>query len=366
MRDHYRTLGLSSAASSEEIRRAYRILARRYHPDVNPGKDTDERFRAIAEAYEILSDSLKRKQYDAERDVIETFSSAFDRAHQAYRKQQASVKKPPVRPAPQPKKQTTAREEPRVVTPPPRDPPKTKPEPKVPLSPKRTLKVYRRLHDLKHTLRKSIIKAREILKTEEAPKQEPPPHIPRVNSLSLLEVSISVFDAITGLKKTVEVTDQDGASRKVSVSIPAGVRQGSVIRLRSKESESEEIIVIIKINPHPWLSISHRGLTMEIPITLDEAIAGAKIQVPSLGDPLLVTVDAGIQSGSEVRLKGQGITLPDGSRGDLFIRFMIKIPSPASPETLIEKAKELNSFYTEDIRKHITRNIIEPSEEDPQ
>lgn len=364
MRDHYRTLGLSSAASSEEIRRAYRILARRYHPDVNPGKDTDERFRAIAEAYEILSDSLKRKQYDAERDVIETFSSAFDRAHEAYRKQQASVKKPPIRPKAQPKTQPPPREEPRVTKQASSEQTKAKPESKAPLSPKKTLKVYRRLHDLKHTLRKSIIRAREILATEQSPKQEPPPHIPRVTSVSLLEVSISIFEAITGLKKTVEVSEQDGALRKLSVTVPPGVRPGSVIRLRNKENESEEIIVIIRIAPHPWLSISHRGLTMEIPITLDEAIAGAKIQVPSLGDPLLVTVEPGMQSGSEVRLKGQGMPLPDGSRGDLFIRFMIKLPSPPSPEGLIEKAKELTSFYTEDVRKHIPRSIVESSEGD--
>ena len=103
---------------------------------------------------------------------------------------------------------------------------------------------------------------------------------------------------------------------------------------------------------------------MEIPITLDEAIGGAKIQVPSLGDPLLVTVEAGMQSGSEVRLKGQGVSLPDGTRGDLFIRFMIKAPSATSQEGLLEKAKELNSYYKEDVRKDIPRTIIEPSEEE--
>jgi curved DNA-binding protein CbpA len=80
MQDHYKTLGLSSAATREEIRRAYRVLARRYHPDVNPGNSTAERFREISRAYETLSDPERRKQYDSERETEESFSSAFDRS----------------------------------------------------------------------------------------------------------------------------------------------------------------------------------------------------------------------------------------------------------------------------------------------
>jgi DnaJ-class molecular chaperone len=223
----------------------------------------------------------------------------------------------------------------------------------------------RRLIDLKHTLKKSIIKAREIFAPEEPQKQKPQSQGPRITSLSLLEVSISIFEAITGHKKTVEIAEHEGVSRKVSVVIPPGARQGSVIRMRSNEDESEEIIMIIRIAPHPWLSVSHRGLTMEIPITVEEAIAGAKIQVPSLADPLLVTVEPGMQSGSEVRLKGQGITSPDGSRGDLYIRFMIKVPAASTSDDVAEKAQELTPFYTEEVRKHIPRSILEPKVEEP-
>jgi curved DNA-binding protein CbpA len=95
MLEHYKLLGISPAATSAEIRRAFRILARRYHPDVNPGKGSSDKFRQISEAYHVLSDPEARKQYDQERSVHETFSSAFDRAHQAYRKQQSAAKTTP-------------------------------------------------------------------------------------------------------------------------------------------------------------------------------------------------------------------------------------------------------------------------------
>ena len=174
-----------------------------------------------------------------------------------------------------------------------------------------------------------------------------------------MEVSISVFEAIAGVRKTIEVAEKNGEIKKISVAIPSGVRQGSIVRLRSKENETEEIIIVIRVAHHPWLSMSHRGLTLEIPITVAEAISGAKVQVPSLGDPLLVTVEPGMQSGREVRLKGQGIPLADGTRGDLFIRFMIKVPTGAeTPETTGELTA-LEALYQTPVREHLPKSIMD-------
>ena len=345
MQDHYKTLGLSSAATREEIRRAYRVLARRYHPDVNPGKATEDKFRQISTAYEVLSDPESRKQYDSERDLTETFNSAFDKAHQAYRRQQASVKRPS-RPKPPPQPKAPPKQDNSQQTRPTVEPKVAQPSPK----PKPT-----RLSALRRSLESSISRAKNILSKPATPK----PNRPMISSIALMEVSISIFEAIAGAKKTIEVVEKDGEAKKVSVAIPAGVRQGSIVRLRSKNS-SEEIIVVIRVAHHPWLSISHRGLTLDVPITISEAMLGAKVQVPSLGDPLLVTVEPGVQSGTEVRLKGQGIPVPDGSRGDLFIRFLIKAP-PASPATDLEtKLSDLNGLYTAPVRDHLPRSIMEP------
>ena len=174
-----------------------------------------------------------------------------------------------------------------------------------------------------------------------------------------MEVSVSVFEAIAGSRKTIEVAEKNGELKKISVAIPAGVRQGSIVRLRSKEHETEEIIIVIRVAHHPWLSISHRGLTLELPITISEALAGAKVQVPSLGDPLLVTVEPGMQSGREVRLKGQGIPLSDGTRGDLYIRFLIKIPSGTETPATTTQLGELEALYTSPVREHLPKTIMD-------
>jgi len=358
MRDHYTILGLSSAATREEIRRAYRVLARRYHPDVNPGHKTAERFREISTAYEVLSDPEKRKQYDSERDLDETFASAFDRAHQAYRNQQAAAPKG-AQPKPQQSTSEQKRARPEAVPRPSREEPKPPPKPEPKPEPKVVRTTTRprstRFSNLRRTLESSLSRAKNILSKPTPPKSDRP----TISSIALMEVSISVFEAIAGGRKTIEVAEKNGELKKLSISIPAGVRQGSIVRLRSKGNESEEIIVVIRVAHHPWLSISHRGLTLDVPITVSEAIGGAKVQIPSLQEQLLVTVEPGTQSGKEVRLKGQGIPLPDGTRGDLYVRFQIKVPVlPESPESAA-KLVELESLYQSSVREHLPKSILE-------
>ena len=105
--------------------------------------------------------------------------------------------------------------------------------------------------------------------------------------------------------------------------------------------------------------MTHRGLSIEVPITLSEAISGAKIQVPSLGDPLLVTVEPGVQSGTEVRLKGQGIPLPDGSRGDMYMRFLIKLPPMLNSTESAIIVSDLEALYDTSVREHLPRSIMD-------
>jgi DnaJ-class molecular chaperone len=347
MQNHYKTLGLTNAATPAEIRRAYRILARRYHPDLNPGRDSEDLFKGIAQAYEALSDPEKRAQHDVELDrAAESLSETFDRAHelfrrhqqkQAYKKAQAEA---PKQESPKPKPQPTA--EPRKpFSPPPR---KTRP----------TALGY--LSTLAKSSRANLRALQERIRPQRRSKSKPSNSL---SQLALIETSISIHDAIQGARRTVEITDGTAPSRKISVQIPAGVRTGSIIRFRRKEDPSEEIVVVVQVEHHPWLSISQRGLTMEIPLTVAEAIEGGKVQVPSLGDPLLVTVEPNTQSGREVRLKGQGIERRDGTKGDLFIRFIVKIPGGASKDGLVAKAHELDPGYESSVRAHLPKSIVE-------
>lgn len=309
MNNYYQILGLNQSATNSEIRRAYRVLARRYHPDVNPGKDSENRFKIIAEAYSVLSDDSKRTQYDSEFDrttAFKNFAQNQRRGQSTNRAQERYVESQ--RSGFQGQRPSTAAARPAVSTPP---RPRTFTE-----------RLSKNLTELAAKLRRS----RE--------------HV-SIRELALIEISLSVGDAIHGVKKTVEITE-GARSRKVSVRIPPGVRTGSIVRMRAAHNQREELIMIVRVAPHPFLQITARGLVVEVPITISEALFGASISVPTVIDPVIVKVRPGTQSGSELRIKGKGILEKDSVRGDLFLRFLIRVPGESSskPEDPIQSLDE--------------------------
>jgi curved DNA-binding protein len=338
MHNYYRILGVSTAATNEEIRRAYRVLARRYHPDVNPGKSSEERFKQIAEAYAVLSDTNRRRQYDLEleKGSQESFTSAFERAHETYRKQQQ-------RAASHQRVRPTATQQ------------ATGPHA---TGAKPTAKKEQRLGRIVRLSRDTFQKLRTRVTSKVTGRD--PSTAPRVLQVSLIEVSVSITEAITGVRRTVEVSDENGGQRKISVTIPAGVRSGSVVRFRRKEDPSEEVVLIVRVAAHPWMSMTHKGLTIEVPVSVSEAVQGARIQIPSLAEPLLVSVEAGTQSGQEVRLRNQGVAFRDGTRGDLFVRFLVKLPESPDAVGLKGKALELDPYYAKPVRQHLPKSLLQP------
>jgi DnaJ-class molecular chaperone len=366
MQNYYQILGVSSAATPEELRRAYRILARRYHPDVNPGKSSEEKFKRIAEAYAELQDPVKRKAFDQELEKAhaESFTSSFDRAHEAYRRQQgfdrasAKMRKPPpgttgatgrVNTASGSREQNiNADKEKRGRI---DDPLGSGPGGKFADS---FFKIASKSHSLVDSIRRRI-------PTRKGKKIDTPQDLPsgtQVSQISIIEVSVSIIDAIRGLKKTVELND-GAAVKKISVTIPPGVRTGSVVRFRRKEGASEEVVLIVRVASHPILSMAQKGLIMEVPISVKEAIQGARIKVPTLEEQSTVFVDPGTQSGREVRLRGQGVQYRDGTKGDLFIRFMIRVPESQGAVGLAEAAGEFEKYHEKPVRHALPHNILD-------
>lgn len=357
--NRYQILGLTNAASQSEIRRAYRILARRYHPDLNPNTDSAKIFREIAEAYSILSDPEKRKLYDMEINQLDSFSNnplnsaffeeSFLKAEEALKRKQGESAYKRAKQEHQSSRVASSnqRKETTEVN-------RATPKATSHYLSKLGVKLKKKLTALELSVK--FRKALERIKTYgkkavvEKRTAQPPEGVVSVSSFSLLEISVSMHDAIHGAKRTVEITDQPNNIRKLSVNIPPGVTTGSIVRLRNKSRDAEEIALIIKVERHPWLSITERGLTMEIGLTVTEAIEGAKIQVPSFGDPLLVTVDAGTKSGKEVRLKNQGIILKDGLRGDLYLRFIVFTPDNLAEDNLNKLKEVISGAYKTDVR----------------
>jgi DnaJ-class molecular chaperone len=370
MANHYATLGISSAATQDEVRRAYRILARRYHPDLNPGKASEEKFKLIAEAYAVLFDAAKRRAYDGEleKDQEEAFGRSFDRAHQAYRRQQ---RRPPPQEAPPQQDRGTGKsssqrdsaegpgQRRRESDPPPTGGRSTQESEGAKRTSARSAPAME--SDFQRILKlstKAISGLRQKLASKKSTPTDEQQAATRVTQISIIEVSISILDAIRGVKKTVELSDST-QQRKISVTIPPGVRSGSVVRFRRKENAAEEVVLIVRVAAHPVLSISQKGLTVQIPITVAEAVSGTRLRVPTLDEPLQVVVEPGTQSGTELRLKGHGVQYRDGTRGDLFVRFLIRVPESPEAVGLKEKGAEIDQYYSKPVRQSLPKNLLE-------
>jgi len=334
MQDHYKALGLNSSATLEEIRRAYRILARRYHPDVNPGEVSEEKFKQISSAYSVLSDPKRRQAYDLEYETIQI--SKFSEKLRSYQNQEQYTGRRVH------KKGKTSKYDANDLD---------------PVSSKENKVISKTLNSFKKhgtSITKKLKNLKLFSSSSEKKKSSSP------SKISIIEVSVSMKDAVLGIKKTIEISEPEG-TRKVSVNIPSGVRSGSVVRLRSKSREKgdEELVLILRVAQHPFLTIQSKGLIVEIPISVSEALNGASITLATLDEPAVVKIPPGSQSGHEVRLRGRGVAMRDGSRGDLIYRLMVKLPESPDAVGVKDKALELDKYYEHPVRHAFPHGLLD-------
>lgn len=373
--NYYQVLGVNHLATSAEIRKAYRVQARKYHPDLNPGADAADRFKEVKLAYEILSDPKKREVYDSaiqqnskaassgmagskvtgnnknsrhnsSSNSKETYdkngnfngtSSSFttkrptQRTHfRSYREQAQNVS-------------ASGR---RIY-----ESPLNRYNQSNPFSTNfngRLAKFWGGIEQWWTNLNYSFLNTKGV-PTSSKITSHTNLHGSGIKSVSVIEVLVTVPEAITGVERILDV---DG--KRVDITIPSGVRTGSVIRLRSKKTK-DEIIALIRLAPHPFLSIYPRGLVVEVPISISEATNGAKIKVPTLDGEVLLKVPKGTQSGREVCLREKGILNKDGERGNLYYKMMIHIPDVPTFESL---ATECDNHYTAPLRQRIQGKLI--------
>ena len=361
--NYYQILGLNSSATDAEIRRAYRILARRYHPDVNPGEASVEKFKAIAEAYDVLSDPVKRKQFDIMLERQQgTYGSKQFHAYQEHIKRRTATEK-----YYQAQKadyeqikawQGQAGSRPRASFKP-QEGPSSKIE-----RPSRTAQSVNLKRDLKFPgvgldLKERLLQANTALQGwlgkvfPSLPQQK----TANVTKISILETSVTINDIINGARKTIEIEEPEGR-RKIKVKIPIGTRDGALLRLKSTTCPNEEIVVIVRVAKHPFLSIQPRGLTLQVPITIGEAISGATISIPTLKEPASLKIPPNTQSGSEFRLKGSGLPEKEGA-GDLIVRVLVRVPESSNAVGIKEKAVELDRYYEQGVRQNLPKSLLQ-------
>ena len=288
MKDPYELLGVARDASQADIKKAYRTLAKKLHPDVNPGDESvEQRFKEVTAAYDLLSDEERRQQFDSGMigadgtaqnpfhrhyrkdaaggfdfggggiDIDDLFSDLFGRGKRGQARQQHRARKP-------------------------------------------------KGQDLTYT------------------------------------TTVSFLDAMRGGRQRVSLH----SGKTLDVNLPPGTEDGQRLRMKGQGmpgpagGEPGDAFVEIHVESHPFMRREGLDIHLDLPITLHEAVLGGKVRVPTIDGPVNATVPAGSSGGTTLRLKGRGIMTPKGGRrGDQLIRLRIMLPDAGGTEKLAEFLK---------------------------
>jgi molecular chaperone DnaJ len=312
-KDYYAILGVQRKADEKEIKSAYRKLARKYHPDVNPGsKDAEEKFKEISEAYDVLSDATKRAQYDR-----------FGEQWKAYSRAGAG---------PGPEHYPEGGFEWDLGT------------------------GGANLNDLFETLFGGM----------RGHSARPPAGGEDLE----YGIDLSLEEAQRGVTKTLSLTVEDicprckgmgtvreasgkgrtggicpechglgrvGRSRQVQVKIPAGISEGQRIRLAGEgaagaNGKRGDLFLLVRLKQHPLFEREGRDLYVDVRVPYTVAALGGDVEVPTLNGNRTLAVPAGIQSGQKLRVSGQGLGANGrGKAGDLYARIRVSVPKDVSP-----------------------------------
>ena len=365
-KDFYKVLGVSESASTDEVKRAFRKLARQYHPDKNPDdKAAEERMKEISEASDVLTDPKKRAEYDQIRqmaksgfgtggfgggggfgnvrvegfdvgDLGDLFGGLFGDAMGGRRG--ARTRGP------------------------------------------------RRGEDLETEVHVSFEDAIEgatvpIKVAREAPcatcggsGAEPGTPIetcPQCGGAGTVGDNQGLFSFVRACPrcggsgrivatpcKTCRGSGTQRKREQIKVRIPAGVRDGARIRVRGRGTaggaggHAGDLYVVVHVEPHPLFERQGDDMTLTLPVTFTEAALGAQVKVPTLDEPVTVKIPAGTQNGKVMRVRGRGAAKRHGGRGDLLVTVKVVVP-----EKLSKQEKELLEKFAEGQRGSPRTNL---------
>lgn len=270
----YRELGVAASASDDEIRKAYRRLAKELHPDARPGDDVaEERFKRVTAAFALLSDSGRRRRYD--RGEIDGDGNEIHRGFAGGRRARSNGggRHGPGGP------------------------------------------------DFADVF-SSVFGQDEARNPFNAKGAD-----------ARYKLTVSFEEAVNGGRKRVTMGD----GKALDLTIPEGVKAGQVLRLRGQGGPSVrggpagDALVELEVETHPHFERDGDDIRLELPITLTEAVLGAKVRVPTLTGPVTVTIPKGANSGQVLRLRGKGVR-SDKGRGDQLIKLKVVLPERADAE----------------------------------
>jgi len=283
-RSPYEMLGVARDASEEDIRRAYRRLAKQYHPDLNPGnKEAEARFKEVSAANDLLSDAAKRARYD--RGEIDETGAEKPQYHANYR---GFAEGPDGA-----KYYTTEGVAPED------------------------------LEDLFAIFGRGAGSGA----AGEGPFARRT-HIRMRGADQHYMLTIDFLEAINGAKKRLQLAPD----KSLDVTIPPGLRDGQILRLKEQGGDGVgggprgDALIEVHVAPHALFRREGDDIHVELPVTIGEAALGGKISVPTPDGAVTMTVPAGSNTGTRLRLRGKGVPKPDGSWGDEYVTLKIVLP----------------------------------------
>jgi curved DNA-binding protein len=285
-KDYYEILGVERASSQGDIRKAYRKLAKQYHPDISKEKNADARYKEINEAYEVLKDPDKRAKYD-------TLGAGWQQG-------QDFTPPPDWRDVGGPRSEYSGE--------------------------------WDSFSDFFKTVFGGVGFENVFAGTQAGQRRRV---IPRDSEV---ELELSLEDAARGGIRTFSYRSPGlGTTQSINVKLPRGIIDGSRIRLPDKAPEGGDIYVTLRIASHPVFTVEGHNLTRSLKIEPWQAVLGGAVSVSTLDGSVDVKVPPGIQNGQKLRLKGKGLPMRDkDNNGDLYVRIEVVMP-----RHLTERQKEL-------------------------
>ncbi|MEA5570415.1 DnaJ C-terminal domain-containing protein [Calothrix sp. UHCC 0171] len=319
-KDYYSVLGVSKTASQDEIKQAFRKLARKYHPDVNPNnKQAEAKFKEVSEAYEVLSDSDKRKKYDQFGQYWKQAGEGFPNGAGGVGVDVGGF----------------------------------------------DFSQYGSFDDFINELLGRFGGATPggargnsqsySYRTSTRPGGSTgfndygfqTPSAGKTQDSEAI-ISLAFAEAFHGVEKQLSLGNEI-----IKVRIPAGAKTGSKLRVRGKgpvnpfNQQRGDLYLKVELKPHVFFQLEGDNLICEVPITPDEAVLGTSVDVPTPENTTAkVNIPPGIRSGQTLRLRGKGWILGDSRRGDLMVKIAIATPKDVTPQEqeLYEKLRSIRSY----------------------
>ena len=316
--DYYKTLGVPRSASQDDILKAYRELARKHHPDMNPDdKSATKKFQKIQRAFDVLSNAEKREMYDRYGESFETLGAGAAQGR-------------PWGPAPGGGEFRSA-----------------------PGGAAEDVDFSQffgerfgeaGLGDLFGQFRRAGSRGASSSR--------------RRGADIAYELEIPFNTSIVGGEVQLNVQRPQGKSETLMVKIPAGIAEGKKIRIRGHGEPAAgkgppgDILITIHVAPHPYFTRKGNHLYVRLPLTLGEAADGAKIDVPTPTGAVKLTIPPGATTGTKFRIKGHGVAAAGGSPGDLFAEAQIVMPKKLDPADR-QLLRQLDERYPQNPRRDL-------------